>query len=230
MSTSLKNRYADEILGAMAEQLGDESFTDLFHKEASINKTAGTLDAFKKELAGAKDANQVTNIFNKYLDALKEADKAAGAGGNVDAATQARQDKLKELNKPGEAMPPAAADDQIESREAVAANFVLKHLVKVADSLDKQGFDAMASLLDDTIEKVAKKGKYKTWKGKEEKPPKGAEHKAPKGWFDKMKKDVKKKNPEFSAKRVNEIVGDIWDNELSDKKRVEIKKRYGKKD
>jgi len=43
-------------------------------------------------------------------------------------------------------------------------------------------------------------------------------------------KDVKKKNPDYSTKRVSEIVGDIWDNELSDKKRAEIKKRYGKKD
>lgn len=44
-----------------------------------------------------------------------------------------------------------------------------------------------------------------------------------------MKADVKKKNPDYSAKRINEIVGDIWDNELSDKKREQIYKRYGKK-
>jgi len=159
MSTSLKNKHADEILEAMAEQLGDESFTDLFHKEASLKKeAAGALAAFKKELAGAKDANQVTQIYNKHLDALKAADKEAGAGGNVDAATQARQDKLKELKKPGETMPPAAADGQlVDDREAIAADFALKHLVKVADTLDKQGFDAMASLLDETIERVAKK-------------------------------------------------------------------------
>lgn len=73
------------------------------------------------------------------------------------------------------------------------------------------------------------KSKYKTHKGKVEKPPKGAEHKAPKEWFDKMKADVKKKNPDYSAKRINEIVGDIWDNELSDKKRAQIYKRYDKK-
>jgi len=43
-----------------------------------------------------------------------------------------------------------------------------------------------------------------------------------------MKEEVKKKNPDYSMKRVNKIVGDIWDNELSDKKRVQIYKRYGK--
>jgi len=78
-------------------------------------------------------------------------------------------------------------------------------------------------------EAAKKKTEYKTHKGKEEKAPKGAEHKAPKEWFDKMKADVKKKNPDYSAKRVSEIVGDIWDNELSDKKREQIYKRYGKK-
>jgi hypothetical protein len=41
-----------------------------------------------------------------------------------------------------------------------------------------------------------------------------------------MKKDVKKKNPDYSAKRVSEIVGDIWDNELSEKKRKSILKKY----
>jgi hypothetical protein len=43
-----------------------------------------------------------------------------------------------------------------------------------------------------------------------------------------MKKEIKEKNLNYSAKRINEIVGDIWDNELSDKKRREILKRYGK--
>jgi hypothetical protein len=40
---------------------------------------------------------------------------------------------------------------------------------------------------------------------------------------------VKSKNPDYPAKRVSEIVGDIWDNQLSDKKRQQIYNRYGKK-
>jgi hypothetical protein len=43
-----------------------------------------------------------------------------------------------------------------------------------------------------------------------------------------MKADIKKKNPDYSAKRVSEIVGDIWDNELSDAKRKKIYERAGK--
>lgn len=43
-----------------------------------------------------------------------------------------------------------------------------------------------------------------------------------------MKADIKKKNPDYSAKRVREIVGDIWDNELSEKKRRSIMRKYEK--
>jgi hypothetical protein len=152
MSTSLKNKYADEILGAMAEQLGDESFTNLFHKEASLEKEAqGALAAFKAELAGAKDKKQVWDVWKKHESALQEADRKPGASGNVDEATQARQAKLGEFG-PGETMPPAADD-----REVIATDFALKHLVKVADALDNQGFDTMANLVDETIEKISKK-------------------------------------------------------------------------
>jgi len=72
------------------------------------------------------------------------------------------------------------------------------------------------------------KKKYKTYKGPGEKPPVGAEHKAPKKWWDEQVSKVKKKNPDYSTKRVSEIVGDIWDNQLSDAKRSEIYKRHGK--
>jgi len=43
-----------------------------------------------------------------------------------------------------------------------------------------------------------------------------------------MAKDVKKKNPEYSKKQISETIGNIWDNELSDKKREKIFKEYGK--
>ena len=39
---------------------------------------------------------------------------------------------------------------------------------------------------------------------------------------------MKEKNPDYSKKRINEVVGDIWDNQLSDQKREKIYKRYGK--
>jgi hypothetical protein len=110
---------------------------------------------------------------------------------------------------------------------------LVKQIYRLANDIERDSLDRLSfkigEILDDAAEeilKVAAKGKYKTWKGKGEKPPEGAEVKAPKKWWDKMVKDVKKKNPDYSKKRVSEIVGDIWDNELTDKKRREILKRY----
>ena len=102
----------------------------------------------------------------------------------------------------------------------------LHRLMRLANALDAKGLYGYASIIDRIIRKS--KTKYKTHKGPKEKPPAGAAHKAPKGWFDKMKKDLKKKSPDYSAKRISEIIGDVWDNELSDKKRKEIYKRHGK--
>ncbi len=107
---------------------------------------------------------------------------------------------------------------------------LLNKLIRVANGLDDKKLYSEADEIDDLVSKVVEaKTKYKTWKGKGEKPPKGAEHKAPKGWFDEMKEKTKKKNPDYSDKRVNEIVGDIWDNQLSDAKRKAIYKKYNKK-
>lgn len=101
-------------------------------------------------------------------------------------------------------------------------------LASTADYLDQNGLIEAADLLDGMIVEAAKT-KYKTWKGPGEKPPAGAAHKAPKGWWDKMEKDLKKKNPDYSAKRISEILGDIWDNQLTHAKRTRIFKQYGKK-
>lgn len=243
MSTSLKNKYANDIVEAMMKKLNDESFTDLFHKEASLNKEGvGQYETMLigdiKNLKGA-NYNEWVAIRNKWFGGgenqsalLAEMKKTYGEM-HADEVYNKYNDQVDALE------PSAAADDQkacapkemANDYEVVAAEFAIKHLIKIADTLDNRGFKDMAGLLDETIEKVAKKkgkkkGKYKTHEGKDEKPPEGAEKKAPKEWFDKMKKDVEKENPDYSAKRINEVVGDIWDNELSDKKRSEIVKRY----
>jgi len=42
-----------------------------------------------------------------------------------------------------------------------------------------------------------------------------------------MIKKIKKNNSDYSEERVNETVGEIWYNKLSDAKRKKIYKRYG---
>ena len=53
--------------------------------------------------------------------------------------------------------------------------------------------------------------------------------KPPKEWWGKMEKRVKKGNPKYSDDQVKKTIGDIWYHELTDSKRSEIRKRYGKK-
>lgn len=96
-----------------------------------------------------------------------------------------------------------------------------KDMVSLADYFDSIGDAALANHIDSLLEKVAKA------KGKE-KPSDGATRKAPKGWFDKMKKDIKKKNPEYNNKKIKEVVDQIWNDDLSDAKREQICKRYKK--
>lgn len=247
--TSLKIKYANEIAEAMAQALGNEEFTSVFHKQASFKKEAGpALEAYKGDLASVTDKSGLEVAWNKHLPALQQEENVEE--GTIQAATCAQAAKAQQLGLPGYQVPgcPEAqmAHDEscgcpekmtewegVEEEEeeandqfAIAADFTLGHLAKLANALDNQGFEKMADMVDETMQKIAKK--YKTWHGKGEKPPKGAAHKAPKGWFDEMKDKVKKKNPDYSAKRINEIVGDIWDNKLSDAEREKIYKRHGK--
>jgi len=50
----------------------------------------------------------------------------------------------------------------------------------------------------------------------------------PKEWWDKMVKDVKKGNPDYSEDQVDKTIGNIWFNELSDSEREKILDREGK--
>jgi DNA-binding ferritin-like protein len=102
-------------------------------------------------------------------------------------------------------------------------------MIALADYFDQLGETALANKFDELVKEASKKKtKYKTYKGPGEKKPEGAEHKAPKKWWNEQVAEIKKKNPDYSSKRVSEIVGDIWDNQLSDAKRSSIYKRYSK--
>lgn len=85
----------------------------------------------------------------------------------------------------------------------------LEDMVALADHFDQTGDAALADKFDEMV-KVAK-----------------AKHQAPKKWWDKMVKEVSEGNEDYSEERVNETVGEIWYNKLSDEKRSEIYKRHG---
>ena len=98
-------------------------------------------------------------------------------------------------------------------------------MVALADHFDEIGDTKLASYFDNMIKEAAEKKK----KGRPNKKDKGAADRPPGKWFDKMKKEIKKGNPDYSEERVAQTIGDIWYNNLSDEKREEIYKRHGEK-
>lgn len=46
----------------------------------------------------------------------------------------------------------------------------------------------------------------------------------PKKWWDKMHKDIKEGNPEYSEEQISKTIGDIWYNKLSEAKRKELRR------
>jgi len=48
----------------------------------------------------------------------------------------------------------------------------------------------------------------------------------PKSWWDKMEKEVKEGNPDYSKSQVRKTIGDIWYNEISQYKRDKLTKKY----
>lgn len=90
----------------------------------------------------------------------------------------------------------------------------LIRLARIATILDNKGLYSCANIIDEIIKKSKKKRKKKVIR------------QAPKGWWDKMKKEIKKGNSDYSEKRINETIGNIWFNNLSNSKRAEIYKRY----
>lgn len=52
--------------------------------------------------------------------------------------------------------------------------------------------------------------------------------KPPKEWFDEKFDEIKKENSDYTDKQIKKLIGYIWYKQLDDKKRDEIRKRYGK--
>lgn len=124
----------------------------------------------------------------------------------------------------------AAEIEKVMETMAKRVGLKLEEMVSLANYFDELGETELADTFD-TMAKEAAKKKYKEWKGeKGEKPP--ARHdikKPPKSWMDEGRVRIKKKNPEYGAKRINEILGDEWYNKMTDKSRDKVWKELGRK-
>ena len=102
--TSLKVKYADEIIEAMANTLNDENFTDMFINKQAAIKTAGmALESYKKDLAQVSDENGLNAIWTKHLPLLEKEENTIE--GTIQAATCARAEKAQQLGIPGYQIP-----------------------------------------------------------------------------------------------------------------------------
>ena len=118
--------------------------------------------------------------------------------------------------------------DQAIQLLAERAGLKLEDLVSLANELDAGGFIEAATMIDGLASEAAKK-KFHAHKSKgDKKAPKGSMHKAPKAWFAKELEKVMKGNPKYSKERASKVVGDLWDNKLTDAKRKKIYERHGK--
>lgn len=212
--TSLKRQDADEIMDAMAKALGGE-----FLKEASVEKEAQGMslelltalmhEEYRKGKAqyDAMDAAQAskaisTKIWNENLaDIQAQENKEPGF---LERAADLRDSYMvpKRAADDGAAEQPCddceeqAAQDQPDAHTALAIDFAMDHLVKIADALDNKGFAGVASIVDETIEKLAAKKKKNDKKEEEDEKKKKKEEKKKK----KEEKEEKKKEKKDKKK------------------------------
>jgi hypothetical protein len=241
--TTLKTYHADEIAAALAAQLKDDSFIGLYRKAEDTWWMKGPASgSFKKEMDAAKTQPEAVAIHNKWLAAGSEGATALGKEhDDFTPMIEYSEDRQQQLasGQPAPKVPivppqqPMKAEDggceeHTEAEDgcaacadagalAIAIDFTIKHMVKVADALDKVGFANVASLLDETLQKLAsarpivveakkgkkdekkedKKGKKDEKKEdkKDKKDEKKEDKKDKKGKEDEDKKDSKKPFP-----------------------------------
>jgi len=161
--TSLKVKYADETMDAMAKILDSAEFKEIY-RTASLEKEAADgplFAAFKKEVDAQVGKIDLELILSKYVQKGLEQEL-----GDLAPARQYMAEKARG-KQPGMTVP--TADDTecaecLDSQSLAAVEFTLKHLVKIADALDGKGFTNLAGVIDETIEKVASKKKKKITK------------------------------------------------------------------
>jgi len=163
---TLKNYFANEIMSAFAAQMNDSAFTGLYKKaEAQPWWEKGpTAKAFKDEVDAAKTAQEVDMAQNKYLAGGELTTKLAQEGIDdhtelrnyaEDAAgkkTQAADDKgcPEHVNQADDTCPKC-----MDAGTAIAADFAIRHMVKIADALDHAGYSHLAGILDESLQKLA---------------------------------------------------------------------------
>lgn len=218
--TSLLTKYADEIANEMTKTLENDGFVSMF-KQASMEKTAGVaLEAFKRDVDVAiEQGTDVNLVYTKHLGLLQKEENVEA--GTIEKAREYMASKAvtPEHRQPGQVMP--EADDECMSSDCmetmaddktiIAADFALNNLAKIADTLDGQGFEKLASIIDEAMVIVAAV--------KKDKPPRK--------WVKEKTKEVKenKRYKDADKEKIEAVVGKMW-KKLTDKEKEKVRKQY----
>jgi len=155
MATSLKIFDMDEILASIEKSVGSRV----------KNASGPALEAYRDDLVGVKNENDLINTWNKHMDALNQEE-------STNEALKLQAEKAKELGLPGystplfnddgmEEMPagePAGEAEQMawDEKDKEAAVFAFNHLVKMADVLDQKGCRKVSDILDKTLQELSR--------------------------------------------------------------------------
>ena len=177
--TTLNAYYADEIAAALQASLKDDGFVSLYKAAADVGagrpidapktewwKKGPTAMAFKNEMDAAQTLAAAVATHNKYLAAggPKSAEMVNEVGELNEPIDYSEAKRAVLQGKSADDTPcahdgttkcPQCADAQ--PGLAVAMNFAIKHMVKIADALDKAGFPQVANYLDVTVQHIADK-------------------------------------------------------------------------
>jgi len=202
--TTLKHYCSDEIASAFNAKLKDEDFVGLYKKAEDAWWTKGPASqAFKAEMDAAKTQPEAAAIHNKWLAAGSEGATALGKEHNdFTPMIEYSEDKQAAL----ESVPQKAEDgcpEHVEAEDgcpqcadaglAIAIDFAIGHVVKLADALDRVGFTKVAQVLDEALQKLS--GQRPIVAEAKKKAKKGRSHSE---WVSFLNKKSKKEGEKFS--------------------------------
>jgi hypothetical protein len=140
-------------------------------------------------------------------DALQNALHAMATGAPAEDAADEQMVQNAECNKcpcgKKECACPKCKEQEsyIDDRTAVAVDFAMTHLVRVADALDNKGFAGVASMVDDTIQKLAAKKSKKESKEDKKSKKESKEDKKSKKESKEDKKSKKESKEDKKSKK-----------------------------
>jgi len=158
--TTLKTYHADEIASALDAQLKDASFVGLY-KKADMDIGSPAITRFMTELPKKTNVGEATKLWNETAPDFKtEPDEGAQAkalwaqkfpGTQPPAAQKAEDGGCAQHAETQDGCPECADATGL----AIAIDFATRHVVKIADALDKAGFAGVAEAFDETLRKLA---------------------------------------------------------------------------